>query len=156
MPEPVTMCLRYWSGRDSRPKPSLRRASSQPLTSIRFLISPKIAASLISLPLLTAIFDVVGILGGYVTGSLLLDMNPVLYFSRIESSVVMEDITGGFVKAVVFAAVVVTICCYQGYYTHTRAKGFGAEGVSHSTTNAVVQSCVLILVTDYVLTSFLL
>lgn len=123
---------------------------------IRFLITPKIAAALVSLPLLTAIFDVVGIIGGYLTGSLLLDINPVLYFSRIESSVVMHDINGGFVKAVVFAAVITTICCFQGYYTHTRQRGFGAEGVSYSTTNAVVQSCVLILVTDYILTSFLL
>jgi phospholipid/cholesterol/gamma-HCH transport system permease protein len=123
---------------------------------IRFLVSPKFAAALISLPLLTAIFDVVGIIGGYLTGSLLLDINPVLYFSRIESSVVMHDINGGFIKAVVFAAVITTICCFQGYYTHTRQKGFGAEGVSYSTTSAVVQSCVLIMVTDYVLTSFLL
>jgi phospholipid/cholesterol/gamma-HCH transport system permease protein len=123
---------------------------------IRFLISPKIAAALISFPLLTAIFDVVGIFGGWLTASMLLDMNPVIYFSGIESSVVMTDITGGFLKSVVFAVVVVAICCYQGYYTHTRNRGFGAEGVSNSTTTAVVQSCVLILVTDYVLTSFLL
>ena len=123
---------------------------------IRFLISPKIAAALISFPLLTAVFDVLGILGGYLTASILLDMNPVIYFARIESSVVMEDITGGFVKSIVFAVVVVAICCYQGYFTHIRPKGFGAEGVSYSTTTAVVQSCVLILITDYVLTSFLL
>jgi phospholipid/cholesterol/gamma-HCH transport system permease protein len=123
---------------------------------IRFLISPKIAAALISFPLLTAMFDVVGIFGGWLTASILLDMNPVIYFSRIESSVVMADISGGFLKSVVFSVVVVAICCYQGYFTHTRPKGFGAEGVSSSTTTAVVQSCVLILVTDYVLTSFLL
>ena len=68
----------------------------------------------------------------------------------------MQDITGGFIKSVVFAIVVITVCCYQGYYTHTRARGFGAEGVSFSTTSAVVISSVLILITDYVLTSFLL
>ena len=123
---------------------------------IRYLISPKIAASLISFPLLTAIFDTVGILGGYLTASLLLDMNPAIYFSRIESSVALGDVTGGFIKSVVFAVVVVTISCYHGFFTHTRPDGFGAEGVSNSTTTAVVQSCVLILVTDYVLTSFLL
>lgn len=123
---------------------------------VRFLISPKIAAALISFPLLTAIFDVVGILGGYLTASILLDMNPVIYFSRIESSVVMTDINGGFIKAVAFAIVVVTISCYHGFFTHKRANGFGAEGVSNATTTAVVQSCVLILIVDYVLTSFLL
>jgi phospholipid/cholesterol/gamma-HCH transport system permease protein len=49
----------------------------------------------------------------------------------------------------------VTIACYQGYYTHLQEE-YGAKGVSQSTTSAVVTSCVLILITDYVLTSFLL
>ena len=79
-----------------------------------------------------------------------------LFFSRVESSVEMQDVTGGFVKSVVFALVVATISCYQGYYTHTRAEGFGAKGVSSSTTSAVVICCVMILVTDYIMTSFLL
>jgi phospholipid/cholesterol/gamma-HCH transport system permease protein len=123
---------------------------------IRFIISPKIAAAIISFPLLTAIFDVVGIYGGYLTGSVLLGINPGAYFSRIELNVLMEDITGGFIKAIVFSIVVVTICCYQGYFVHLREEGFGARGVSMATTSAVVTSCVLILVVDYVLTSFLL
>lgn len=122
---------------------------------IRFLVSPRIAAALISFPLLTALFDVVGILGGYLTGSVLLGVNPELYFSRVESSVAMVDVTGGFIKSVVFAVIVVSICCYQGYYTHTR-KEFGAKGVSQSTTSAVVLSCVIVLIADYALTSFLL
>ncbi|MBU0544510.1 MAG: ABC transporter permease [Proteobacteria bacterium] len=123
---------------------------------IRFLVSPKLAAALISVPLLTALFDVVGILGGYLTGSVLLGISPGAYFTRIETSVILDDVTGGFIKSVVFAAVIVTICCFQGYFTHTRTEGFGAKGVSISTTSAVVISCVLILITDYVLTSFLL
>ncbi len=122
---------------------------------IRFLVSPRIAAALICFPLLTALFDVVGIFGGYLTGSVLLGINPGVYFSRVESSVVMSDVTGGFIKSIVFAVVVITICCYEGFYTHHRAE-FGAKGVSLSTTSAVVLSCVLILITDYVLTSFLL
>jgi phospholipid/cholesterol/gamma-HCH transport system permease protein len=123
---------------------------------LRFLVSPKLAAALISMPLLTALFDVVGIVGGYLTGSLLLGISQGVYFTRIETSVIMEDVTGGFIKSFVFAAVIVTICCFQGFFTHTRAEGFGAKGVSLSTTSAVVISCVLILITDYVLTSFLL
>ena len=122
---------------------------------IRFLVSPRMAAAFISFPLLTAVFDVVGIFGGYLTGSMLLGINPALYFSRVQSSVVMTDVTGGFLKSIVFAVVVITICCYQGYYTHTRTE-YGAKGVSLSTTSAVVLSCVLILISDYVLTSFLL
>ncbi len=123
---------------------------------VRFLISPRIAASFISFPLLTAFFDVIGIIGGYLTGVILLGINPGIYFYRIESSVAMEDITGGFIKSFVFAAIVSTVCCYQGYFTHLRPEGFGAKGVSLATTSAVVLSCVLVLVADYVLTSFLL
>ncbi len=123
---------------------------------IRFLISPKVAAAIISFPLLTAIFDVVGIYGGYLTGSILLGISPGAYFSRIQSSVSMTDINGGFVKSIVFATVVLAVCCYRGYFVHTRAEGFGAKGVSLATTSAVVLSSVLVLVADYVLTSFLL
>jgi phospholipid/cholesterol/gamma-HCH transport system permease protein len=122
---------------------------------IRFLISPRIGGALISFPLLTALFDVVGIMGGYVTGCLLLGINPGIYFARVESSVVMSDITGGFIKSLVFAVVVTTVCCFQGYFTHQRPE-FGAKGVSISTTQAVVISSVLVLVTDYVMTSLLL
>ncbi len=123
---------------------------------IHFLVSPRIFAAVVSFPLLTAIFDVIGILGGYLSGSVLLGLSSGTFFSRVESSVEMQDVTGGFVKAVVFGVVVSTISCYQGYYTHTRPGGFGAKGVSSSTTSAVVTCCVLILVTDYIMTSFLL
>jgi len=125
------------------------------IDAIRFLVSPRIAAALISFPLLTALFDVVGILGGYLTGSILLGLNPGLYFSRVESSVDLVDVNGGFIKSLVFAVIVVSICCFQGYYTHTRTE-YGAKGVSQSTTSAVVLSCVMILIADYALTSFLL
>ena len=123
---------------------------------MRYLISPKFAAALISFPLLTAIFDVVGIIGGYIAGVLLLGINSGIYFFRIESSVEMTDISGGFYKSMVFAFLVVAICCYQGYFTHARREGFGAKGVSLATTSAVVLSCVAVLVADYILTSFLL
>lgn len=87
---------------------------------LRFLFSPRLGAALISFPFLTAIFDVVGIFGGYLTGSLLLGINSEIYFARVESSVSMQDINGGFIKAFCFAAIVVTICCYQGCTTHMR------------------------------------
>ena len=123
---------------------------------MRYLVSPRIAASIISFPLLTALFDVIGILGGYLTGVVLLGVNSGIFFNRIYDSVVAKDITGGFIKSLVFALLVSTICCYQGYFTHMRPGGFGAKGVSLATTSAVVISCVSVLVVDYVLTSFLL
>ncbi|MBF0209464.1 MAG: ABC transporter permease [Desulfamplus sp.] len=124
---------------------------------VRFIFSPRIVASIISFPLLTALFDVIGILGGYVTGSLMLGINGGIYIYRVTDSVVMADVTGGFIKSLVFAVVVTTICCSQGYFTHLQTRGgFGAKGVSFSTTNAVVNSCVLILVFDYAITYLLL
>ena len=123
---------------------------------LRFLISPRIAASIISFPLLTAIFDLIGILGGFLSGCVLLGVNAGTYFHRVQSSVEMKDITDGFIKALVFAVIVTTVCCYQGYFTHMRTDSYGAKGVSLSTTSAVVLSCVLILVADYVVTSFLI
>ncbi|MFP4212668.1 MAG: MlaE family ABC transporter permease [Desulfohalobiaceae bacterium] len=123
---------------------------------VRYLFSPRIVAAVISFPLLTALFDVVGILGGYVTGCWLLGINSGIYFTRMQDMVVMADITGGLYKSLVFGLLVVTICCYQGFYVHLRSQGFGAKGVSLATTSAVVMSCVAVLVFDYILTSFLL
>ena len=130
--------------------------STMDINPIRFLVAPRLAAALICFPLLTALFDVVGIMGGYISGCVLLGINPGVYFDRIDATVELADVTGGFVKALVFALLVAAICCYEGYFTHTRREGFGAKGVSLATTSAVVLSCVVILVADYVLTSFLL
>lgn len=126
------------------------------INSMAYLVSPRITAALIVFPLLTAIFSVIGILGGYATGVLMLGINSGVYFSRIESSVLWSDIVGCFSKAVVFALIVVTVSCYKGYFAHTRRDGMGAEAVGNATTSAVVLSCILLLVADYILTSFLL
>ena len=56
----------------------------------------------------------------------------------------------------VFAVIVATVCCYKGYFTHMRPGGQGAKGVGQATTSAVVLSCVCILVSDYIVTSFLM
>jgi len=123
---------------------------------VRYIVSPRIAAALISFPLLTAFFDLIGILGGYLTGVLLLGVNEGAYFYRVQSYVDIVDIRGGFIKSLVFAVLVSAICCFQGFFTHMRSDSYGAKSVSLSTTSAVVMSCVAILVSDYVVTSFLM
>lgn len=123
---------------------------------VRYLVSPRLAAALISFPLLTAMFDVIGLVGGYISGVLLLGVSPGIYWARIHDSVELSDVSGGFAKSLVFALLVAAVCCYEGYNTHRRPGGYGAKGVGLSTTSAVVASCVCILVSDYVLTSFLL
>jgi len=122
----------------------------------RYLISPRITAAIISFPLLTAVFDLVGIIGGYISGVALLGLNAGVYSHSIQSNVDMKDLTDGFIKAIVFAVIVATVCCYQGYYVHMRKDSHGAKAVGLATTSAVVISCVLILVSDYVVTSLLL
>ena len=123
---------------------------------LKYLVSPRIIASIISFPLLTAVFDLIGIIGGYITGVLLLGVNSGIYLYRVQASVDLKDLTDGFIKAMVFAVIVSTICCYQGYFAHMRRDAHGAKAVGLSTTSAVVLSCVLILVADYVVTSFLI
>jgi len=121
-----------------------------------YLISPRIAAAVISFPLLTALFDLIGIIGGYISGVILLGANAGTYLFRVQSSMELRDVTDGFVKAVVFAVIVSTVCCYQGYFAHLRTDSHGAKAVGLATTSAVVLSCVLILVADYIVTSLLI
>lgn len=123
---------------------------------LRYLISPRIAASIISFPLLTALFDLIGIIGGYISGVLLMGANAGTYFYRVQASTDMKDVNDGIIKAVVFAVIVSTVCCYQGYFAHMRTDSHGAKAVGLATTSAVVLSCVLILVSDYVVTSLLI
>ncbi len=123
---------------------------------LRYLVSPRITAAIISFPLLTAVFDLIGIFGGYLSGVVLLGVNAGTYFYRVQASVDMKDITDGFVKAVVFAVIVATVCSFEGYFAHMRTDSHGAKAVGYSTTSAVVLSSVLILVSDYVVTSLLI
>lgn len=120
-----------------------------------YLVSPKILASLISFPILTALFDLIGIVGGYLTGVALLGGNSGVYFHRVQTALSWADISAGFNKSLIFAVIVCTVCCFQGYFTHYRKDGKGAEGVSQATTTAVVMSCVMVLVADYIMTSLL-
>ena len=121
------------------------------LEPFKYLVSPKVIAAVIAVPLLCAVFDVVGIFGGYLVGVKLLGVNPGAYFYEMEKSVAWKDVYSGFVKSVSFGAIISWVCCFKGYYA-----GHGAEGVSRATTAAVVMSSVLVLVWDYFLTSVLL
>ena len=123
---------------------------------LKYLISPRVVASIISFPILTTVFDLIGIFGGYISGVLLLGLNSGVYFHGIQVNVDMKDIADGLIKSVVFAVIVATVCCYQGYYSHMRQDSHGAKAVGFATTSAVVISCVLILVSDYVVTTFLI
>lgn len=117
---------------------------SMALSPKRYLIVPNLVAALIAFPLLGAIFDLIGIYGGYVVAVKLLGLSSGTYFSQMQSFVDMEDIWVGVVKSLSFGLIVAWVSCYKGYNT-----GYGAKGVSRATTEAVVLSSILILIWDY-------
>ena len=123
----------------------------------RYLISPKLLATLISVPLLTAMFDVVGIFGGYLAGVKLMGVSSGSFFNGMMQSVTNHDIRLGIIKSFVFALLLVWISTGRGYFVQQiRGVGFGAESVSKVTTQAVVMSSISVLIFDYLLTAVLL
>lgn len=124
---------------------------SMAINPIQYLVSPRIIAGLISMPLLTAIFDVVGIYGAYLVGVGLLGVSSGSYFSGMESSVVFQDVWSGLLKSVSFGLIITWVCCYKGFHAPPMATGVG-----QATTESVVLCFVLILVWDYFITSIML
>jgi len=118
---------------------------------LQYLVTPKVVAAILAVPLLVSLFDVVGITGGYLVGVKLLGASAGSYWSSVESAVEWKDVYGGMLKALSFGLIVSWVCCYKGYFT-----SMSAEGLGKATTEAVVLSSVLILVWDYFLTSVLL
>jgi len=118
---------------------------------VQYLVSPRMLAGVISFPLLTSVFDVVGIFGGYMVGVGLMGAPSGAYFNGIAANMDGHDIMTGIYKALVFGVVVTWVCCYKGYHAERMATG-----VSRATTEAVVLSSALILAFDYFLTSILL
>ncbi len=117
---------------------------------VQYLVLPRIVAGVIMLPLLTIISDAMGILGGYLVGVQLLDIHGGMFMNKIQEHVTLADVYNGLIKASVFGGILTLVGCYKGFYT----RG-GAEGVGRSTTQAVVMSSVLILVSDYFLTALM-
>jgi phospholipid/cholesterol/gamma-HCH transport system permease protein len=115
---------------------------------IKFLIVPRVLASIVVVPILTAVADFVGILGGYFMGVTVLGINAGAFVANMEKYVDLGDIYHGIIKAAVFGLILSTIGCYKGY----TATG-GAEGVGKATTQSVVLSAVIILMANYLLTA---
>ena len=124
--------------------------SSMAVNPIKYLVVPRVLAGMVMLPVLVVFADAVGIGGGYFVAVNVLDVNPVVYMRRTTDFLEFVDIFGGLIKAFVFGILISTISCYKGF----NAEG-GAEGVGKATTGAVVVSMMLILISDYFLTTIL-
>lgn len=115
---------------------------------VHYLIVPRFLAGLIMLPLLTICADMVGIIGGFVISTKVLNANPVIYIRRTVDFIELGDVYNGLFKSAIFGMIISLVSCYAGFYT----KG-GAEGVGKATTRAVVISSMLILISDYIMTA---
>jgi phospholipid/cholesterol/gamma-HCH transport system permease protein len=115
---------------------------------VKHLIVPRVIAGILMLPLLTAVADFVGILGGYFVGVGLLNINEGIFIKNITKLVDLNDIFNGLIKAAFFGFILSLVGCYKGFNT----RG-GAEGVGRATTEAVVLASVSILISDYFLTA---
>ena len=118
---------------------------------IRKLAAPRVIATLFMLPLLTAMADFMGLVGGYLVASFTLRLGAVTFWTRALDTLEFSDLMQGLTKPIVFAFILATVGCYQGL----NVKG-GTQGVGRATTQAVVTSSVLILVSNFFLTKLML
>jgi phospholipid/cholesterol/gamma-HCH transport system permease protein len=118
---------------------------------IQYLVVPRVIATSVMVPLLTAVFNGVGLWGAYVVAVHLLQIPEGAYMERFRYLVDPEDVYQGLIKAFIFGILVSLIACYMGYKTEK-----GAQGVGRNTTLAVVWGSVTILILDYFLSTWLL
>ncbi len=116
----------------------------------KYLVGPRIAAAVIALPLLVMVADTIGIMGGYLVGTHTLGFNGAAYLKNTVDYLEVRDVTSGLIKSAVFGFIIAVMGCYHGF----NSKG-GAQGVGRATTDAVVSASIMILASNYVLTSFL-
>ena len=114
----------------------------------KYLVAPRLIAAVLTMPILVAIADIIGVMGGWVVGIYSLDFNSAVYLKNTADFLKMGDVTSGLWKAAVFGFIIALMGCYHGY----NSKG-GAQGVGGATTNAVVSSAILILAANYFMTS---
>lgn len=125
------------------------------INSYGYLVTPRLLASLFVFPAQTALFVAVGLWGGSLSGSLLLGVDPGIYWSSVDRAVEAEDVRECLMKAVTFGWLTISICAFQGFHAHRIRRATGARAVSAATTKAVVLSSIVVLAADYVITSFL-
>ena len=114
----------------------------------QYLVIPRVLAGIVCLPFLVLVGDIIGIMGGWIIGVYQLGFNSYIYIDRTLEYLEIIDIIQGLVKAAVFGFIITLIGCYQGFNC-----GEGAKGVGRATTNSVVTSSILILISNYIITT---
>jgi phospholipid/cholesterol/gamma-HCH transport system permease protein len=117
---------------------------------IHYLVVPRLVATVVAMPLLSAMFSLAGIGAAYLFGVSALGLDGLAFMSNLRRSMEWSDVSVGLWKSLVFGALVAWLATFRGYHTSG-----GARGVGRSTTRAVVDSAVLILSGDYVMTALM-
>jgi phospholipid/cholesterol/gamma-HCH transport system permease protein len=118
---------------------------------VRKLVTPRVVATVLMLPLLTAMADFLGLIGGYLVSFFTLRLGAVTFWTRAIDILEFSDLMQGLTKPIVFGFIIATVGCYQGL----NVKG-GTQGVGRATTQAVVTASVIILVSNFFLTKLML
>ena len=126
---------------------ALRTLATHP---VDYLVVPRLMASFIALPLLTAESISIGILSGYLVGVFLLDIDPAYLYYNMLLHTMGIDVAVGLIKSFIFGGIIAIVGCYKGMYC-----GQGAEGVGRATTEAMVYSSITILISNFFLTLIL-
>src|SRR5688572_5481390 len=113
---------------------------------VRKLVTPRIIALIITLPLLTVLADVIGIGGGWAVSIGLYDLPSSMFITSVRDGITTDDIIGGIIKPLVFGFLMGIIACYKGLKTEG-----GTVGVGRSTTSAVVMASIVVIITDFFL-----
>lgn len=124
--------------------------SAMAVNPMDYLVLPRFLATIIVLPLLTALFDFLGMIGAYIVGVKLMNIDHAAFIERTIYYMEVSYIVEGLFKAAVFGFIISSVSCFKGFHAHG-----GAEGVGRVTTQAVVASSVCVLVSDYFLTALL-
>lgn len=120
------------------------------VNTVQYLISPRVVAAFICMPLLTIVFDFVAMVGSWILVVQLVELDQAVFFDRINQTVEIKHIMEGLIKSSVFGIVFALVCSFKGYHT----KG-GAKGVGEATNRGVVISMVMIIVLDYFLANLI-
>jgi phospholipid/cholesterol/gamma-HCH transport system permease protein len=121
-----------------------------------YLVGPRLVGALWVYPLQTALFVAMGLIGGWLSGTVLLGLESGVYWNSVDRAVSAADWRECLCKSVTFALICTSICCHQGYNAHRVSGASGSRAVSTATTRAVVLSCMAILAADYLITSLLM
>ena len=117
---------------------------------VSYLVIPRVLASIVGLPLLVGLADIVGFLSGFIVANANNKINPYSYFESAQSIATTDDITGGLIKAAIFGLVIALISCYSGLQASEGAKDVGLK-----TTSAVVYSLISLFILNYFLSALL-